>query len=180
MQRREFITLFCSVAGAWPLTARAQQADRARHVAWRGLGRAGEPSPYLDSLRARLRECGWIEGRNLTIGLFCATGREDMAAVAREVLASDPVVTVTQGLMTIAMGFAQTAKRVVCGFSSDPVGAKLAQSWAKPGGNFTGMSYLAIELVGKRIELLMEWLPQTRMGGLLGVECGTIPSSSKN
>jgi hypothetical protein len=57
MQRREFITLFGSVAAAWPLTARAQQADRARHVAW--LGRAGEPSAYLESLRAGLREFGW-------------------------------------------------------------------------------------------------------------------------
>jgi putative ABC transport system substrate-binding protein len=169
MQRREFITLFGSVAGAWPLTARAQQADRARHIAWLGLGlgRAGEPSPYLDSLRARLREFGWIEGRNLTIGLFWPTGREDIAAAAREVLASDPEVIVTQELMAIAMRLSQTAKPVVFGFSSDPVEAKLAQSWAKPGGNFTDMSYLAIEPVGKRIELLMEWLPQTRMGVLL-------------
>ena len=165
MLRREFITLFGSVAAAWPLTARAQQADRARHIAW--LGRAGEPSPYLDSLRARLREFGWIEGRNLTIGLFWATGREDIAAAAREVLASDPEVIVTQELMAIAMRLSQTAKPVVFGFSSDPVEAKLAQSWAKPGGNFTDMSYLAIEPVGKRIELLMEWLPQTRMGVLL-------------
>ena len=39
---------------------------------------------------------------------------------------------------------------------------KLVESWAKPGGNFTGMSYLAIELVGKRVELLKEWLPQTQ------------------
>jgi len=56
--RREFITLFGSVAAAgthWP----SAQADRARHIAW--LGRAGEPSPYLDSLRAGLREFGRIE-----------------------------------------------------------------------------------------------------------------------
>jgi putative tryptophan/tyrosine transport system substrate-binding protein len=59
MQRREFITLFGSVAAAWPLTARAQQADRARHIAW--LGRAGAPSPCLDCLRAGLREFGWTK-----------------------------------------------------------------------------------------------------------------------
>jgi putative ABC transport system substrate-binding protein len=162
MQRREFVRLLGGAAVAWPLAARAQGADRVRHIAWLGLGRADEPSPYLDSLRAGLRELGWIEGRNLTIGVFWATGREDMETVAREVLASDPEVIVTQELMAIAMRSVQTTKPVVFGFSGDPVEGKLAQSWAKPGGNFTGMSYLAIELVGKRIELLKEWLPQTR------------------
>jgi ABC-type uncharacterized transport system substrate-binding protein len=50
----------------------------------------------------------------------------------------------------------------VFGFSGDPLDVKLVQSWAKPGGNFTGMSYLAVELVGKRIELLKQWLPHSR------------------
>jgi putative ABC transport system substrate-binding protein len=114
-----------------------------------------------------LRELGWIEGRNLKIGVFWATGREDMEATAREVLASDPEVIVTQELMAIAMRLSQTAKPVVFGFSGDPVDGKLVQSWARPGTNFTGMSYLAIELVGKRIELLKEWLPQTRRVAIL-------------
>jgi putative tryptophan/tyrosine transport system substrate-binding protein len=167
MRRREFTTLLGGAAVAWPFVARAQRADRVRHIAWLGLGRADEPSPYLDSLRAGLRELGWLEGRNLTIGVFWASGREDMEAVAREVLASDPEVIVTQELMTIAMRSLQTVKPVVFGFSGDPVDGKLAQSWARPGGNFTGMSYLAIELVGKRIELLKEWLPQTRRIAIL-------------
>src|SRR2546421_11288789 len=64
--------------------------------------------------------------------------------------------------MVFAMQSLKTAKPVVFGFSGDPVEGKLVQSWAHPGGNFTGMSYLALELVGKRIELLKEWLPQTR------------------
>ena len=73
----------------------------------------------------------------------------------------------TQELMAIAMRSVKTAKPVVFGFSGDPVDGKLVQSWAHPGGNFTGMSYLAIELVGKRIELLKEWLPQTRRIAIL-------------
>ena len=73
-----------------------------RRIAWLGLGRADEPSPYVDSLRAGLRELG-IEGSNLTLGLFWATGREDMEAAARELLASDPDVIVTQELMVFAM-----------------------------------------------------------------------------
>ena len=84
LRRRQFITLIGGAA-AWPLAARAQQrAGRVRRIAWLGIGRADEPSPYVDSLRAGLRELGWIEGSNLTIGLFWATGRENMEAAARE------------------------------------------------------------------------------------------------
>jgi len=167
MRRREFITFLGSAVAAWPLTAQAQAPDRVRYIAWLGLGNAGTPSPYLDSLRTGLREQGWIEGRNLKIVAFWATGREDMEGVAREVLASDPDVVVTQELMAIAMLNLQSAKPVVFGFSGDPVDGKLVQSWARPAGNFTGMSYLAIELVGKRIELLKEWLPQIRRVAVL-------------
>jgi len=159
--------------------------DRVRYIAWLGLGHAGTPSPYLESLRTGLRELGWIEGRNLKIVAFWATGREDMEGVAREVLASDPDVVVTQELMAIAMRNLQSAKPVVFGFSGDPVDGKLVQSWARPAGNFTGMSYLAIELVGKRIELLKEWLPQIRRVAILarpqhpGAHAGEKPVASR-
>jgi putative ABC transport system substrate-binding protein len=161
MKRRQFIAGLGS-ATAWPLVARAQRPERVRRIAWLGAGRAGDPSPYLDSLRAGLRQLGWIEGRNLTIGLFWATGLDDMEASARELLATDPEVVVTQEFTVLGMRAVKTTKPVVFGFSGDPLDVKLVQSWAKPGGNFTGMSYLAVELVGKRIELLKEWLPQTR------------------
>jgi ABC-type uncharacterized transport system substrate-binding protein len=162
MRRREFITLLGGAAAAWPLAASAQQGERVRRIAWLGAGRADEPSPYLDSLRAGLRDLGWSEGRNLTIGLFWATGLDNMEAAARELLAFDPEVIVAQEFTVLAFRSLKTAKPVVFGFSGDPLDVQLVQSWARPGGNFTGMSYLAIELVGKRIELLKEWLPQTR------------------
>jgi putative tryptophan/tyrosine transport system substrate-binding protein len=133
-----------------------------KRVAWLGAGRADEPSPYLDSLRAGLRESGWTEGRNLTVNLFWATGLDNMEAAARELLASDPDVIVAQEFTVLAFRSVKTTKPVVFGFSGDPLDVNLVQSWARPGGNFTGMSYLAIELVGKRIGLLKEWLPQTR------------------
>jgi len=167
MRRRQFITLLGSAAAAWPFAAFAQQASRMRRIAWLGLGRADAPSPYVDSLRAGLRDLDWNEGRNLTIGLYWATGREDMEAAARALLASDPEVVVTQELMAYAMRSVKTEKPVVFGFSGDPIEGKLVQSWSRPGGNFTGMTYLAIELVGKRIELLKEWVPQTRRIAIL-------------
>src|SRR6516225_1350133 len=161
MRRREFIALFGG-AVACPLAARAQRGERVRRIAWLGAGRADESSPYLDSLRAGLRELGWIEGRNLTIERFWATGLDNMDGAALDLLASDPEVIVAQEFTVLAFRSVKTEKPVVFGFSGDPLDVKLVQSWARPGGNFTGMSYLAIELVGKRIELLKEWLPQTR------------------
>jgi putative ABC transport system substrate-binding protein len=162
MRRRDFVAGVIGTTAAWPLEARAQQRERVRRMAWLGAGRAEEPSPYLDSLRAGLRELGWTEGRNLTINLFWATGLDNMEAAARELLASDPDVIVAQEFTVLAFRSVKTTKPVVFGFSGDPLDVKLVESWARPGGNFTGMSYLAIELVGKRIGLLKEWLPQTR------------------
>jgi putative ABC transport system substrate-binding protein len=165
--RREFVVGISS-ATAWPLAARAQQkGERVRRIAWLGAGRSDEPSPYLDSLRAGLHELGWSEGRNLTISRYWATGLDNMGAAAHELLASDPEVVVAQEFTALALRSLNTTKPVVFGFSGDPLDVKLVQSWARPGGNFTGMSYLAIELVGKRIELLKEWLPQTRRIAIL-------------
>ncbi len=167
MRRRDVISLLGGAAAAgpfaiWPFATFAQQPGRIRNVAWLGVGRPDQPSPYLESLRAGLRELGWVEGRNLKLGTFWAAGLDDMGAAARAAIATDPEVIVTQEFMAIAMLQAKSAKPVVFGFSGDPVDAGLAQSWARPGGDFTGMSYLAIELVGKRIDLLKEWLPDTR------------------
>jgi putative ABC transport system substrate-binding protein len=167
MKRRDFIALVGGAIASPLNAARAQQAARMRRVAWLGLGHAEAASPYVDALRNGLGEFGWVEGRNLTLSLYWATGRDDMEAAARAVLSSDPEVVVTQELMTLALRAVKTDKPVVFGFSGDPVEINLVQSWARPGTNFTGMTYLALELVGKRIELLKEWLPQTQRVAVL-------------
>jgi ABC-type uncharacterized transport system substrate-binding protein len=163
--RRGFLGLATAALIASPRPAGAQQTIR--RVAWLGHGQAGEQSPYLDSLRAGLHELGWREGRNLALAIYWTTGRDNMEAVARELLASDPEVIVAQEYTVLALQSIKTTKPVVCGFSGDPLDIKLVESWAKPGGNFTGMSYLAIELVGKRIGLLKEWLPNARRIAIL-------------
>jgi putative tryptophan/tyrosine transport system substrate-binding protein len=167
MRRREFISALGSAVFACPSMAMAQRAEQVRRVAWLGLGHPDPQSPYVESLRAGLRDNGWIEGQNLSLALYWATGRDDMEAAARSLLATNPEVVVTQELMTYALRATKTGKPVVFGFSGDPVDGKLVESLATPGGNFTGMSYLAIELVGKRIELLKEWLPRIRHIGVL-------------
>ena len=112
MRRREFITLAGSAAAAWPLAARAQRSERVRRIAWLGAGRADEPSPYLDSLRAGLRELGWIEGRNLTIERFWATGLDNMDGAALDLLASDPEVIVAQEFTVLAFRSVKTEKPI--------------------------------------------------------------------
>ncbi len=160
MRRRDFIAGLAN-AVAWPLAAGAQQSERIRQIAWFGLGRAGGSSPYVDALRAGLRDLGWVEGRNVALSLHWA-GRDDMEAVAGQVAASNPDVIVTQELMVFPVWRLKAASPIVFGFSGDPIDGKLVESLAKPGGNLTGMTYLATDLVGKRIELLKEWLPQVR------------------
>src|SRR3974377_1933505 len=123
--------------------------------------------PILDSLRMGVRDLGWIEGRNLTIERFWATGLDNLDAAALDLLASDPEVIVAQEFTVLAFRGVRRDKAVLFGLRGDPLDVKLVESWARPGGNFTGMSYLAIELVGKRIELLKEWLPQIRRVAVL-------------
>jgi putative ABC transport system substrate-binding protein len=136
MRRREFIRLLGAAASAWSFSTQAQRADEPRRIAWLGLGRADEPSPYVDSLRASLRELGWTEGRNLRLDLFWATGRDDMEASGRPLLASDPEVIVTQELMVYAM---RRSKRKSRSYSGSVVIPKRG-SWCKAGHAQAGIS----------------------------------------
>jgi ABC-type uncharacterized transport system substrate-binding protein len=158
MRRREFIM---ALGGAAAANVDAFAEAPRRRVAWLGIG-SGGPSPYLDALRAGLADHGWNEDRNLSLSVNWARGREDMEDAARAVLSTNPEVVVAQELMIYAIQPLQPTMPVVFGFSGDPVEGQLVNGLARPGGNFTGMSYLALALVGKRIEFLKEWLPQLR------------------
>jgi putative tryptophan/tyrosine transport system substrate-binding protein len=167
MRRRQVIATLGSLGLAAAASPTFSQAAPTRRVAWFGIGSGDRPSPYLDALRAGLAEQGWAEGRNLLLEVHWARGREDMEPAARALLASNPDVVVTQELMVYALQPLRPTVPVVFGFSGDPVDGRLVDSWARPGRNYTGMSYLAIALVGKRLELLKEWLPQVQRLAIL-------------
>jgi putative ABC transport system substrate-binding protein len=162
LTRRASIALLAGLATGLPRPTLGQAAGPQRRVAWLGMGRQNEPSVYVDSLRAGLRELGWIEDQNFSLKLFWATGRDNMEAAIRDLFASNPEVIVTQEFMTMAMQATKTTIPVVFGFSGDPRDVKLVESFARPGTNMTGMTYLALDLVGKRVELLTEWLPNIK------------------
>jgi len=159
MHRRAFIT---GAAGAlMPLPTLAQPSPH--RIAWLSPTRAADGSVFLDELRAGLRGLGYVEPRNLLIDAHWGEeSAEKTAALVPAIIRSNPGVVVTQGAAAVALRRAATGIPVVFGFSGDPVEAGLVQSLPRPGGNMTGISYMTLELVGKRLELLKEVLPDAR------------------
>ena len=132
-------------------------------IGWLSNDRAAG-SPFLDAVREGLREFGYVEGRNLIIDARWGEGSaERIEQLAADLVRSQPQVIVTQGgPATHPVRRAGATMPVVFLNSGDPVAAGLVDSFARPGGNFTGISLLSLELVGKRMELLKEIIPSLR------------------
>jgi putative ABC transport system substrate-binding protein len=165
MRRREFIALLGGAAVAWPLAAQAQQSKLVR------LGyldsSSGRPTdPVGANLRRQfllgLRDLGYVEGRHFQIEQRSAEGQFDrLPGFARE-LADLPVdMLVVGGEASIRAAMQATDKiPIIMALAPDPVGSGFVTSLARPGGNVTGISALAPELAGKRVELLKEIIPR--------------------
>jgi putative ABC transport system substrate-binding protein len=165
MRRRYFLTGLAAL-GMLPGWARAQRGPRT--IAWFGIGSPEDFLPYLNGLQNGLKEAGWEEGRNLRVLRFASVkAPDDFEPVVRDIMAAKPEVVVSHEFATIAMHRFSKGVPVVFGFSGDPVEAKLVKSLARPETLFTGISYLASALVGKRIEFLKEALPSIRRIGIL-------------
>ncbi|WP_426423957.1 ABC transporter substrate-binding protein [Bradyrhizobium genosp. A] len=172
MERRKFIRL--TAAGvAWPFLARAQQNVASARINRVGIlwhaSNANEEQVYLDVLTKAFSDLGYIEGKNIEfLHRFPAEQPERFRALARELVADkiDAIVAVT------ALG-AKEAKQatstipIVFVIVSDPVGSGLVESLARPGGNATGLSLMAIDLSGKRLALLKEAVPHLSRVALL-------------
>jgi putative ABC transport system substrate-binding protein len=111
-----------------------------------------------------MKELGYVEGRNLVIEARFAEGSsEALDRFAAELIGLKPQLIVTQGgPATHPVQRAGATMPVVFGYSGDPVAGKLVASLARPGGNFTGISFLSLDLVGKRMGLLKEILPSLK------------------
>src|SRR6201982_3901990 len=107
MRRREFITLAGSAAIAWPLAARAQQPTRLPTVGFLGAGSPATADVWVSAFTSRLRELGWIEGRNIKIDLRWAEGRNDRSAE----IAADFVRLRVDVIVTYSSEHTQIAKK---------------------------------------------------------------------
>ena len=118
-------------------------------------------SPFLDEMRLGLRDLGYVEGRTLVLERYW--GEDSPQRLEKNVgdaIASAPHVIVALGPTGLLVRRAGTTIPVVFGFSGDPVEAKMVDSLARPGRNMTGLSFLVLELAGKRMQLLREVLPK--------------------
>jgi ABC-type uncharacterized transport system substrate-binding protein len=159
MRRREFITLLGGAAAAWPLAARAQQGGKKYTV---GILSAGTTSPLITPFSAALRELGWVEGENVVFEhRYAQNWLERLPELAADLVRLKVDVIVAIGtLAPQAAKQATTTIPIVMTAAGDPLGSGLVASLARPGGNVTGMSLMAPDLGGKRLELLKEVLPR--------------------
>ena len=144
----------------WPQAARLAVSRRVYRIFWVSAG--SEPDPLLDGFREGLRARGYVEGKNLAFELHYAAGDPAALQQAVSTLRHDKIdLAVSSGPATRAMK-AVTDVPVLFALSGDPVELGVVSSLAQPGGNFTGSSFLSLELAGKRVELLREVLPQSQ------------------
>jgi putative tryptophan/tyrosine transport system substrate-binding protein len=159
--RREFITLLSGAAVAWPLAARAQPAGRLPTLGFFAPGTQSSYGPWFGALAQRLREIGWIEGRNIAIVYRWAEGhaeRYDEIAAELVQLKVDVIVTSSTPAV-IAAKHATSVIPIVFAAVGDPLGSGLVASLARPGGNVTGLSLQETDTAAKRLGFLLECVP---------------------
>ena len=165
MRRREFIALM-GASVAWPSAALAQEPGRTYRLG--GVSTSPRSAPHFVAMFDELRRLDFIEGQNLTVEWRSYGARVDLIPefVAGLVKARVDVILVPGDA---AIGPAQRATTTIpiLGITQDMVGQGLVNSLARPGGNTTGVSVLATELDGKRLEILIEAVPGLRRMAVL-------------
>src|SRR5215472_13406869 len=165
LKRREFITLLGGAAVAWPLAARAQQAERMRRIgALMGFAESdSQAQAYIAAFRDGLRKLGWIERRNIQFDIRWTTpgDAEARQRFAKELVALQPDLILSQTTPTTAALLQQTRTiPIIFGNVVDPVGSGFVASFSRPGGNVTGFIVMEPTLAGKWLELLKEIAPR--------------------
>jgi putative ABC transport system substrate-binding protein len=168
MRRREFVTLIGATTATWPLKAWAQKASGLPRVGLLAFAQELD-GPLFRAFRDELQKLGQAEGQNYTLEFRSAHGepgrlQSDAAEFAR--MPVDVIVT-DSGAASIAAKKATATVPIVMAVISDPVELGLVTSLARPGGNVTGFSIISPQLGSKRLGLLREAIPETRLVGVL-------------
>jgi putative tryptophan/tyrosine transport system substrate-binding protein len=170
LQRRQFITLLGGSAAAWPLAASAQQSGRVRRVGVLvGLAENDpEMKERIAGLREGLQKFGWAEGINLQIDYRFAPAGAQARLLARELIALQPDVILTQSTpATAAMQQETRTIPIVFAGVADPIGSGFVAGLPRPGGNLTGLLQYEEGITGKWLAMLKEIAPNLTRTALL-------------
>jgi putative ABC transport system substrate-binding protein len=162
LRRREFFTVLGSAA-AWPLAARAQQANVVKRIGWLTIDVENDPrlQSVYDVFPQELQRLGWTTGRNLQIHQSWAAGDDArLRVLAADLVREAPDAIVCAGTQTTAILKAQTRTiPIVFVNVADPVASGFTASFARPGGNMTGFTSLEYSLAGKWLGILRDIAP---------------------
>jgi putative tryptophan/tyrosine transport system substrate-binding protein len=163
MRRRDTLALIGSVA-VFPAGAFGQQSNKEPRIGWIILGSPAGAHPdifsYYDSFRAGLHDLGYVEGVNLTISAKDAQGvPERLPKLIDELVVENVSIILSPGPAIKVVREKVQSIPVVFAFSGDPVVAGLVDTLARGRGNLTGLTYMAVQLNEKRLDLLKELLP---------------------
>ena len=170
IMKQKFIGIaLCAMLFTLSLPAQAQQPARIHRIGILSPSSGSFFSARVEAFRQRLRQLGYVEGKNIVIEYRYAEGKpERLPDLAAELvrLKVDVIVTTNSGA-TLAAKKASGTIPIVFAAAGDPVGTGLVSSLARPGGNITGLSLMAPDLDGKRLELLKEAFPKVARVALL-------------
>src|SRR5262245_1606560 len=164
MTKNRFCFVLCTLFLGLSSLSQAQQPAKIPRSGYLSNTNADTDSPRTEGIRLALRELGYIEGQNIAIEYRYAEGKVDRAPeLAAELVRLKVDIIVVAGgdsWIRAAKNATKTIPIVMMGAGSDPIGAGLIESLARPGGNVTGITLLIGELGGKRLELFKEAVPK--------------------
>ena len=181
--RRKFV--ICLLTTALLSTVPFAEAQQAKKVPRIGLLSPFSPSAtarWHEAFRKGLRDLGWVEGKNISIEYRYAEGKRDRLPELAADLVRLKVDVIVAAVNTdaVAAKKATSTIPIVVASAGDPVALGLVESLARPGGNITGLSQIAPELAGKRLELLKEIVPKlSRVAVIWNPQGTTSPLSWK-
>jgi len=152
--RRQVLVLLAAAASSAPRLSFAQSPPRIWRIGF--LTPRSSPDPFFEAFRHGMRELGYVDGTNLTIETRFADGAYDrLPALAAELVRMNPEIIATYGTAAAeALEQSTSSIPIVVAAAVDLVGARIVASLARPGGNVTGLSVIAVDLSPKHLELL--------------------------
>jgi putative ABC transport system substrate-binding protein len=164
MKRQVTIPALCAMLFALCVPAGAQQSNKVPRIGYLSPLDPATDFRRSEAIRLALRELGYIEGQNIAIEYRYADGKRDrVPELAAELVRLKVDIIVAAGgalVIPVAKNATKTIPIVMVGVGLDPVEAGYVESLARPGGNITGLTILATDLGGKRLELLKEAVPK--------------------